>query len=185
MTSHPSETELALLAGGDCPPVSRFLLNRHVRQCSACSETVAEFASLRSDIAAEEIPDLNWDRLAAEMTANIHLGLEAGECVRLASPRRHWNPKLAVAFASLTILLGAGYLLRAPHAAPAISAQKSEPLPVLQSTGSGLELRNGGNSLTLMNHHGTAAAQTVSTQGEIRASYVEGGAVTFNAVYLE
>ena len=43
------------------------------------------------------------------MRANIHVGLEAGECVRQAAVRRSWNPKLAVAFASL--LLGAETVL--------------------------------------------------------------------------
>lgn len=176
---HPSEAELSLLAGADCNMMSRFFLNRHVRECAECSRAVAEYAALREDVAEAQLAGLNWDALAAEMTANIHLGLEAGECVRLVAPERVWNPQLAVAFACLAALLGAGVLMRTPHVAAV------QVGPVLESTGSGLELRTGGNSLTLMNHHGTAAGQTVSTQGEIRASYVEAGAVTFNAVYLE
>lgn len=184
MTKHPSEAELALLAGGDCSPVSRFFLSRHLRQCSACVDKVAEFAMLREDVAAAPLAGIDWDRLSAEMTANIHLGLEAGECVRSMQADRIWSPRLAVAFASLAILLGAGFLLRVPQTVPAPAPQISG-ISVLESSGSGLEVRSGASSLTLMNHHGTVADQTVSAQGEIRASYVEGGAVTFNAVYLE
>jgi len=186
---HPSEAELALLASGDCNMMSRFFLNRHVRQCPECTETLADYVALREDLAEAQLAGLNWEALADEMTANIHLGLEAGECVRQVAPARVWNPRLAVALASLLILLGAGVALRAPRQSTPLAQSAVAPReftqPVLESTGSGLELRTGANSLTLMNHHGTASGQTVSTQGEIRASYVEAGAVTFNAVYLE
>jgi hypothetical protein len=188
MTKHPSETELALLAGEDAPLLSRFRLRRHVRDCAPCQDTVSGFVMLRSALAADRlvtdhIPEIDWERLSAEMTANIHLGLEAGDCVRTSRSERFWNPRLAVAFGSLAILLGAGIALRAP--APAPRAPQVARASILESTGAGLALRSGESSLTLLNHHGSVADQTVSTQGEIRASYVEGGAVTFNAVYLE
>ncbi|MES1260166.1 MAG: hypothetical protein ABUS49_00415 [Acidobacteriota bacterium] len=182
MTRHLSETELALLAGGDCNAVSRFFLDRHLRQCSSCLDRVTEFAILREDIAAAPLENVDWEQLSAEMTANIHLGLEAGQCVRRTARESVWNPKLAVAFASLAILLGAGFLMRAPHAAaPSQTAGSS----ILEATGSGVQLRTGASSLTLMNHHGAVTDQTVSAQGEIRASYIDSGAVTFNVVYLE
>jgi hypothetical protein len=182
MKTHPSETELALLAGGECGAVSRYLLNRHVRQCEICLDTVTEFATLRNNVAAE-MPDLDWNRLEAEMRANIHLGLEAGECVRKPRGERFWNPQLAVAFASLLLLVGAGYFLRPPTvpvaAAPAASGS------VLESSEFGLELRSGASSLTILNHHGSVADQTVSAQGVIRASYIDAGGVTTNNVYME
>jgi hypothetical protein len=34
----------------------------------------------------------------------------------------------------------------------------------------------------LLNHHGAVADQTVSAQGEIRARYIDAGAVTINNV---
>ena len=38
--------------------------------------------------ACPEMPEeVNWDRLAAEMKANIHVGLAAGECVGAAEPQ--------------------------------------------------------------------------------------------------
>ena len=70
MTRHLTETELALMAGGDCSPVSRFFLDRHLRRCPACLDRMTEFAILREDIAGVPMDDLNWDQLAAEMSAS-------------------------------------------------------------------------------------------------------------------
>jgi hypothetical protein len=182
---HPSEADLALFAGGEASGLSRFFLNRHVRDCRACMDQVNRFELLRLELREFHPPALDWNRLAMEMRANIHVGLEAGECVRQASVGRGgWNPKLAVALASLLMLIGAGFLLKSP--APRVPQEAAkEAAAVLESTGSGLELRHGGSSLTLLNHDGVAADQTVSAQGEIRARYVDGGAVTINNVYLE
>lgn len=176
---HPSETDLALLAGAEHGAVSRFFLNRHVRECRQCTAAVARFEMLRAGMSNPELPDLDWSRLESEMRANIHLGLEAGECVRQAPVAGTWSPRLAVACASLIFLAGAGFLLRNEPA----TVKAAEP--VLESTGAGLELRNGPSSMTLMNRNGSVADQTVSAQGEIGARYVDGGTVTINNVYLE
>ena len=191
MKSHPAEASLALLAGGECGPISRFLLNRHVRNCGTCLETVSDFAMLRQDVLTDAavISESHWKRLEAEMRANIHLGLEAGECVRQELhkeelPRKVWNPRLGVAFACLTLLACAGFVMRAPRAVTA-PVEASAGNPVLESTGSGLKLRTGESSLTLLNRQGSVADQTVSAQGVIRASYIDAGGVTINNVYLE
>jgi hypothetical protein len=183
MKAHPSETDLALFAGGDCSRFSRFFLARHVRQCRECMDTVSRFELLRLEVRDPEPPALDWDRMAAEMRANIHLGLEAGECVRSVRAPGVWNPRLAVAFASLMLLACAGFFLKGPTEVPVVKAAA----PVLESTGSGLEVRTGTASMTLLNRHGAVADQTVNAQGEIRARYVDGdtGAVTINNVYLE
>jgi hypothetical protein len=143
---------------------------------------------LRADMAEAPAPDLDWARLESEMRANIRVGLEAGECVRLVPERRKFNPRLGLAFASLLILVGAGVLMNNGPAAldsAAMAPAKASVEPVLESTGDGLEVRSGASSMTLMNHHGTVADQTVSAEGEIRARYVEGGSVTINSAYLE
>jgi hypothetical protein len=183
MASHPSESDLALFAGDDCGVVSRYFLNRHVRRCTKCASVVAHYEALRAGMDMPALPELDWDTLELEMRANIHLGLEAGECVRLTVPRRTRDARLAVAFASLLVLLSAGFLMkRTPLNEP--TAHKA-PEPVLESTGAGIELRNGASSLTLMNRHGAAADQTVSAEGQIRARYIDSGSVTINNVYLE
>ena len=88
MIRHMKDTDLALYATGDLRPWQRAVVHLHVRQCERCSQTVEEFRAdgraLRD--AAAGLPDgVDWARLSAEMTANIRVGLAAGECV---SPRR-------------------------------------------------------------------------------------------------
>jgi hypothetical protein len=64
-------------------------------------------------------------------------------------------------------------------------AVQSAENPVLESSGAGLELRDGSSSITLTNRAGAVADQTVNAQGEIRARYVEHGAVTITDVSLD
>lgn len=193
---HLSEIDLALLAGEDTGRARRFSLERHVRRCAECQERIDEFRRLRADIAKRaeaELPDLNWGGLAAEMRANIRLGLEAGECVRETRGFGDrilggWSLGLSAAFACLLLLVVAGFLMRdlrpyPTHSAPAASI--NEALPSLESTTTGVELRSGSKSFTLLNHEGAVASQTVSAQGAIRSRYVDAGAVTINNVYLE
>ena len=179
MKSHPDETDLALLAGGECGRVSRFFLQRHVRDCRECTAKVAYFEILRADLARMAPPELDWNRLAAEMKANIRLGLEAGACVRDLEPRRQWNPRLAVAFASVVFLAGAGLTMKSRLPQHEVVAQAT---PVLESSGAGLELRDGASSIMLLNRSGSVADQTVSAEGEIRARRVENGTVTITNV---
>ena len=183
---HLTETELALMAGGDTGWFQRVALQRHLRGCAECQDEVAVYEALREERIC--LPDLNWDELAAEMRANIHLGLEAGACVQEIQTASKWNPRLAVAFACLAMLVGASFWLRPGNPIPAVTAARVYEAPRLESTRAGLELRTGLNSsLTLLNHEGAAVSQTVSAQGAIRARNIDGntGSVTINNVYLE
>ena len=81
---HPNEIQLSLYAGGDLSLLERIRTSLHVRGCERCRAEVAALESRREELrrAADEMPaDLNWERLAAEMTGNIRVGLAAGECV--------------------------------------------------------------------------------------------------------
>ncbi len=85
---HPEESELALLAGGECGRVSRFLLRRHVARCERCASVLesfevvrlglstinAQFGADNAQFGAEPL-DFEWGALEAEMRANIRLGL--------------------------------------------------------------------------------------------------------------
>jgi hypothetical protein len=182
--NHPAANDLALFAGGETGRFRHFFVERHVRGCADCQQEIAGFQHLRADTAQFDLPDLNWNSLAAEMRANIRLGLEAGACVRTSRLPSGWNPRLTVAFASLLLLVASSFFLRdgMPHPTTVESA-----IPVLQSSGSGIQLRTGRTSLTLLNHHGSATDQTVSAQGRISARYIddETAAVTINNVYLQ
>ena len=72
--------------------------------CSTARMPASRYTSLQrgtdslSDLAAELPADLNWNRLAQEMTGNIRVGLAAGECIagfekgiRPGRPRFFWH----------------------------------------------------------------------------------------------
>ena len=183
--THPREHDLALLAGGEAGRIRQFFLDRHVQDCADCQKKITDYQEMRDDLALLDLPDLNWNFLAADMRANIRLGLEAGACVSAGKPApRRWNPRPVLAFTCVLLVAAAAELFRdaRPHRLAAADAT-----PVLESTGSGIELRTGANSLMLLNHHGSAAAQTVSAQGEVGARYIDSdtGSVTINNVYLQ
>jgi hypothetical protein len=183
--THPREPDLALLAGGEAGPLRRLLLDRHVRNCAECSEKISDYRDLRDDVATIDLSGaVNWNSLAAEMRANIRLGLEAGACVRTAHAPRNWNLRPALALACVLLLAVAGELLR--EARPHRTAV-SDSVPELVMTDSGVEFRTGANSLTLLKRRGNAANQTVSARGDISELNIdsETGAVTINNVSLQ
>ena len=118
MKQHVKETDLALYASGDLRLWQRAAVHLHVRQCASCRERVEEFradARMLREAAAKLPEGLDWARLASEMTANIHVGLAAGECVspRGRAGRLHksilavWRPVALASFvaAMLVVLL--------------------------------------------------------------------------------
>ena len=119
-TKHPSEAILALHAGGDLGPVARWRTRRHLRQCETCQDEVAAFQEVRRMVSElSEMPEVPWNRLSAEMHANIRLGLAAGECVRENEPiPSGWSlftgARAAVAAASVAVLVAAGLMLQKP-----------------------------------------------------------------------
>jgi hypothetical protein len=200
--NHIGETDLALLSGGDAGRFQRYSAMRHLRGCADCRQRLTAFEQLRTELPELDLPHVNWSALASEMRANIHLGLEAGECVRPVSQRRDWTIRFAAAGACIVVLAAAGFFLEdtrprgfgfSGRGVQAVSSPLPAPYPdvesqtpVLESNGSGIELRTGARSLTLLNH-GAVSNQTVNAQGVIRARYIDGetGAVTINNVYLE
>lgn len=89
MARHPEARELALYVSRDLSAWRNFAVGRHVSICSSCRREAALLGNASSAFAVEVdlIPGgvEAWDRLSAEMRANIRLGVEAGECVG-ASP---------------------------------------------------------------------------------------------------
>jgi predicted anti-sigma-YlaC factor YlaD len=187
---HPSQAALALQAGGDLGFFARWRVERHLTHCESCREELEAFQVTRQilpDLA--EIPEIPWNRLAAEMKANIRLGLEAGECVRASDPplrETRWftGARAAVALASILVLLVTGAVLERPVPAP-IPTAMDEGL-VVQATGDGIQIRRGGQALRLMNPS-QKVLYSPGAQGSMRARYVdpETGYVTINNVYAE
>ncbi|MDQ6707651.1 MAG: hypothetical protein M3Z85_16945 [Acidobacteriota bacterium] len=184
---HLSEADLALYAGGDLGWLFQKRAGRHIAGCAECQAAAVEFSAARAAIAdcaeSAESVALPWSRMAGEMKANIRLGLEAGECVGLRRPPVRLlgaRVGIGIAFASLAILVGANFWLR--EAAP-----RTRDDVVLESTGGGIQVREGGQVLSILNSRGNNVIRTVSAQGEMRARYVDSrtGLLTINNVYAQ
>jgi len=65
---HPSEADMALFAGGEAGPFSRWRIENHLTYCYSCREVVADFFHLQSDIGQlSEIPQLNWSAMGRDI----------------------------------------------------------------------------------------------------------------------
>jgi hypothetical protein len=186
---HPADFQLALFAGGDLGLLDRLRIKRHVRQCDYCRREVASFRSAGEQVRLEtlELPaGVNWDRMAAEMSANIHVGLEAGACVAAPAIRPHrMGRRAAAVMAGMTCMLMVAWWLnplpqRQPHALRAVEIE-------MRTTPLGIELTENGNTLTLLHGRGQQRPIIVSTPGTLRARFVdtETGQVTINNVYTD
>lgn len=169
---HPNQATLALHAGGDLGVFSRWRMSRHLTRCEECREEVAAYEAMR-EILPElaEIPEVPWNRLAADMKANIRLGLAAGECVRSGDLPLRQTPlftgaRAAIAVASVLVLLATGLVLEHPMPKPPDEGM------VVQATANGIQVRKGGQALRLMNA-GAKATYWTSAQGSMSALSVD------------
>jgi len=138
-----------------------------------------------------ETPEVPWNRLAAEMRANIRLGLAAGECVGAARENDEagdfgWltRGRAALAMASLLVLVYSGLILQRP--APEAAALAPEG-PLVQATENGIQVRAGDSAFRLMNAGAKAVTYSASADGSMGARYVDPqtGYVTINNVYVQ
>lgn len=187
---HPNEATLALHAGNDLGWPVRWFTARHVARCERCRHEVDSYAGVR-EILPElgEMPDVPWNRIAAEMRANVRLGLAAGECVREgegATPLRAWplftGARAAVACCALAALLAVGIVLERPT--PSVMAAN---VPMVQATANGIEQRAGDQGFALMHVGARDVTHSVGAQGTMGASYLDAstGYVTMTKVYVE
>ncbi|MFN7921420.1 MAG: hypothetical protein U0Q16_15060 [Bryobacteraceae bacterium] len=210
--THPTIQELALYSGGDLSLADRLRVAWHVRGCDGCRGEVESFVHARHSVeesmnAPDAMPaNLDWDRLAGEMKANIRLGLAAGEIVSIApapSQRKGWRVAVAMTTATAMVMLVMTVtVLRGPKpnlpprsgvavGGPSIifDSQPQRPEVVLKATLGGIGLERNGQTMALA-YEGPAAkaaSTTVSTQGAIRARLIDDdtGQVTIYHVYSE
>jgi len=207
---HIADTDLALYSAGDLALWRRSLVGLHLAGCAACRERVNEYRAIRDEIRAlgDEMPaGVRWDRLSAEMAANIRVGLAAGECVAPHAPQRKvpagW--RVAAAVAGLSALLVAAWWLNVPAAQTAslgramkalVSGREAQARHVLgldeasslvRASAEGIELRENGSAMTLSQTGARPASVSLNTQGLARASYVDSdtGQVTITSVYAQ
>lgn len=193
---HPNESDLALYAGNDLGRFSRLRVDWHLRNCGKCQQEVTDFSSLRAEVRRNTPePDVNWARLAAEMKANIRLGLEAGECIApLHSRHRKPSPWTWAALATAALLAVAGgseMWINHPWTADSLSAKADlYTIPtvedvVLEVKDSGIQMRDGEAVVSeLRNNSRGDVVYSVNAQGGVGASYVdrETGMVTVNNI---
>jgi hypothetical protein len=184
---HPDEATLALHAGGDLGIFARWRVERHVSRCGRCRDEVEAFGAMR-EIVPElaEIPEIPWNRLAAEMRANIRLGLAAGECVRTSEKPLRDQPlftraRAAMAVACVMVLMAAVIVLQRP--VPLVTEDHLH----FETTPNAIEVGQGGHAFRLVH---TERARNVSfsiSSDSLGARYVDPdtGYVTINNVYAQ
>jgi hypothetical protein len=116
---HIAETDLALFVSGDVSMWKYASLCLHIARCEKCRARADVYRRGRRSLkdAATEMPaGVNWDRLSAEMTANIRVGLAAGECVapRRGKPVAFGAWRTAAVAAGVVVVLGAAWWLNLP-----------------------------------------------------------------------
>ena len=207
--THPLQTDLALYSSGDLPLWRRPLVRLHVSGCDRCRSWVEAFRadreSLRS-LAAEMPAGVNWDRLAAEMSANVRVGLEAGECVapRVRKPTLAPGWRVAAAFAGVTALLVSAWWLNMPQGETAALGHVVHKIaqarpwrggiraledagPTVQVSAAGIQLQQNGGTLGMSQGQEPPISVTLSVQGSARARYIDAdtGQVTITGVYAQ
>lgn len=191
---HPPDETLALYTGGDVALWTRFRVGRHLRHCERCNRHVEEFRGMREFLESEqdELPrSLEWGSLAAEMKANIRLGLAAGQCVTPVEPERIRMPWRTPAVAlPLLLIIIAGWILQS---VPPLKSVRGSG-DVVASTGvvldggpAGIGVEQNGRGFRLL--HPRAADSIVYSVGSesVNARYVDAdtGQVTINHVSAE
>jgi hypothetical protein len=205
MTRHVIETDLALYAAGDLPFWRSALVGIHLRKCGECRGLLQALREDRKELkrSADDMPsNVDWDQLAAEMTANIRVGLAAGECV---TPRERkvasisWRP--AAIAAGLVLLMAGAWWLNIPRTdTEAIGrairsmatggravASEEEHGPVVGASSTGVELVENGGQIRIEQGGLQPVMYSVSTQLSASARYVDQdtGQVTITGTYVQ
>jgi len=206
--THPLQSDLALYSTGDLPLWRRPLVRLHVAGCDGCRSWVAAFDSDRESIrrlAAEMPPGVNWDRMAAEMTANVRVGLAAGECVasRVHKPALSTGWRVAAASAGVAFLLVSAWWLNMPRADSVALGRAMEKIvqgswrggglaledrgPTVEVSASGIQLQQNGGTLGMSQGQQRPVNVTLSVQGSARARYIDAdtGQITITGVYAQ
>ena len=206
LSRHLSEKQLALYATHDLNVTASVRARLHLMRCVGCSERVSAYSGdtqVLRRMAAEIPAGVQWDRLAAEMTANIRVGLAAGECVAPRAVRKTiplgW--RVAAATCGFTVLLVAAWWINIPatqsvalgqtmrrivQARPWQSGSVMDVEPMVEATATGIWLHENGGSLGMSQGVARPVSVSLSMQGAARARYIDSdtGQVTITSVYV-
>ncbi len=216
---HPAPEQLALFSGGDLGRWERWRIARHAARCQACRREIQALRDASSELRqlASESPAfpnaLNWERLAQEMTANIRVGLDAGQAIAgFDKPlhaksglrrRLHISNAALVAAGALVIfavafwtslppqqadhLLASLNRIRTERIGAWIHSASASPAPqdvVIEASSSGIQVRENGRALSLL-PRSDGATVSVDMHGSAGVRYVDAdtGQVTTTKVY--
>ncbi len=190
---HPSQTSLALFAGGELGVWRRWWMERHLAGCEDCRSQADGYQSARESLreAGLRLPEeFDLDRLSAEMAANIHVGLAAGQCVGPVAPRvlrPRWQRAVLLAPLVLPVIALLALVLQFGRPHPPARGTAWVDGTVVQATADGIELKQGDRMLSLRHPGQGEVTYSVNAQGTIRAGYVDPdtGQVTINNVYAQ
>jgi hypothetical protein len=206
---HPEDVQLALFAGGDLGLWDRWQVRRHVSRCSQCEGEVAALRTASEQVgdALPDLPkDINWNRLAEEMTGNIRVGLAAGEAIarfdrpvaRVSPARLGWNAALVLACATVVFVTAFWTSLpreQAQHLTSALQkiftgqtgrhAVASQDDVMLEASSSAIEVKENGRTMMLTHPRSDGGTVSISMKGSAGVRYVDAdtGQVTINKVY--
>ena len=195
---HPCIENLALCAGGELPWLTRLTMRRHVNGCAQCQKEVALFKETAVAVRAEtgEMPaGVQWDRLAAEMRANVRVGIAASEAISSygkpmeTGPGQGMSWRMVALTTGFVMLLSIGFWLNASKKSEQLAAMRLPNPIVAEASERGVGMSDGSKEMMLRGPRTNprAAMMTVSTVGSAGARYVdeETGQVTVNHVYVE
>jgi hypothetical protein len=210
---HPAEVEIALFAGGDLGRWERWRVARHVAHCAECQHEVQALrdASMQLRELAAEMPELpnglSWNRLGQEISGNIRVGLAAGEAIAFfdkPAPAKHrlgWNATLVVLGATAVFAIAFWTSLppqQAEHLLASLKRIRTERIgtvihstpaapeeAVVEASSAGIQVKENGRTLSLMQPRSDGATVSVSMHGSAGVRFVDAdtGQVTTNKVY--
>ena len=195
---HPSIENLALYAGGEQGWWTRMRTRRHVSGCAQCQREIGLFQDASVEVRAEagEMPaGVQWDRLQAEMAANVRLGLAASEAISTYATHIEKPPAVTMSWRMVALttgfflLVSIGYWVSASRKSEQMAVMRGPEPYVAEASERGVGMSDGSKGMELQpprTNHG-AAVVTVSTTGAAGARYVdeETGQITVNHVYVE
>jgi len=196
---HPQLSDLALFAGGDLGFFASLETRLHVARCTECRAEVERFSDASKTLKAEaaQLPEgLDFDNLAAEMRANIKLGLEAGSIAShvianhmMDAPRHEeesfgWRGAFVLAAGTLVIITGWFLHVSAPEQTRLAAVTPPVQGISIEATQAGVEVKENGGAFALRSPESQPVTLTVSSEGSVNARYVdsETGQVTINNV---
>lgn len=174
----------ALVAGGEVTLWQRMLARYRASKRGA--DDAEEFRQIRRQMPRfRELPGhFAWDSLAAEMKANIVLGVEAGEAVRPRFQVRPIGWRAGLVMATLSLLMISGYWWQMPRrwVQPPAFHQA-----VLQASPGQLGVRLQESGFSVMFQETTASTVLSGASDSVRADFVdtETGQLTVAHVYLD